>query len=329
MNAFDTRWIGPHGIGRFAAELYRRLEGFSAIQIGGHPASPWDPLALTRYLYSARPQLFFSPGYNAPLWSPCPFVFCIHDLNHLYIPENSSSLKRLYYARILRPAIDRARVVLTVSEFSRRSICEWAAVDASRIVNVGNGVSEAFQPDGPRFTAERPYLLHVGSHRPHKNFSRVLQAFAASGLSAEFMLVSTGTCSPDLRHEIESLQLTPDVLFVGNAADDELGALYRGALALTFVSLYEGFGLPIVEAMACGTPVISSTAASMPEIAGDAAVLVNPHDVQAISAAMKEMAANATLRHSLRERGLNRARLYTWEATARKVTAALSQCVSR
>ncbi len=329
MKIFDTRWVGAHGIGRFAAEVYQRLDGFADIGITGRPASPFDPLALTRYLRSSAPALFFSPGYNAPLGKPCPFVFCVHDLNHLHVRENSSALKRAYYRCVMRPAIHRSIATLTVSEYSRHAICEWAGIDESRVVNVGNGVSAVFRPEGPVAPAqERPYFLYVGSHRKHKNFERILQAFAASGLWREFRLLGTLAPTQDLQRTIDRLHLARHVSFVGTQSEDALAALYRGAVALVFVSLYEGFGLPIVEAMACGTPVITSSVTSMPEVAGQAALLVDPYDVGAIASAMRKLAEDRSFRESLRARGIERAKLYSWDATAGKIKATLTLCAS-
>lgn len=327
-NIFDTRWRGAHGIGRFASELFQRLDRFASIAIGGRPSSPLDPWMLARYLRSAGPSLFFSPGYNAPFGSPCPFVFCIHDLNHLFVEQNSNALKRAYYTYVMRPAIHRACVVLTVSEFSRHAICEWARVDESRVINVSNGVSAAFKP---RSTPERgsadPYFLHVGGHKPHKNLDRILHAFAISMLWREMALVCTGNPTPQLVELIARLGLTDRVRFAGPQSEEELAALYQGALALVFPSLYEGFGLPIVEAMACGTPVLTSTITAMPEVAGDAAVYVDAYQVESIADGLKKLAADPDLRNELRERGIIRAELYSWDATARKTKAALSSCV--
>lgn len=329
MYIFDTRWKGAHGIGRFATELHRRLEYFSEIGIGGRPSSPLDPLLLTRYLHSTTPRLFFSPGYNAPLGNPCPFVFCIHDLNHLFVKDNSSVLKRAYYASVMRPAAHKARWILTVSEFSRRSICEWAQIAETKVIDVGNGVSEAFRASGTHFTGiGRPYFLHVGCHKPHKNFERVLQAFAASGLRRDFMLVSTGEPGTHLRRKIATLGLEECVSFVGVMPEEQLAELYRGATALIFVSLYEGFGLPIVEAMACGTPVLTASVTSMPEVAGDAAILVSPYDVEAIRDALVNLARDDQLRESLRARGLDRVKRYTWSSTAEKTRSVLASCAA-
>jgi len=327
MRLFDARWIGAHGIGRFATELQRGMPGFSFLPMKGSPSSPTDPFALFLHLRRASPTLFFSPGFNPPVGNPCPFVFCVHDLNHLYIKENSNPLKRAYYEYIVRPAIHRARVLITGSEFSRSQICEWARANTDKVVAVGYGVSEAFVPEGPRHSeAARPYFLCVGNQKVHKNLLRTLQAFASAYKGSEHMLLFSGTPSEAMEREISRLEVVDQVKFFGGINDARLAELYRGATALVFVSLYEGFGLPIIESMACGTPVLTSTATATPEVAGDAAMLVDPLDVEAIADGMRRLANDEELRRSLRELGYRRSKVYSWQKTSRKVAEALLAC---
>lgn len=327
MRLFDSRWEGRHGIGRFAREIGRRLVGFERVSLCESPSAPLEPLRLTRYLRSKRPDLFFSPGYNAPLGEPCSFIFCVHDLNHVVLESNSSALKRAYYRYILKPALHRAQVVLTVSEFARHSICNWGGISGSRVRNVGNGISEWFVPAPvDRQDGATPYFLYVGNHKPHKNFDRLLAAFAMSAVRSEYILKSTGTPAEDVRRRVKELNLAGRVEFVGEVSDLELASLYQGATALVLVSLYEGFGLPLVEAMSCGTPVITSNLASMPEVVGDAAIQVDAFDVGAIAESLTRMASDAELRSRLRELGIVRARQFSWDNTARRVAEAIATC---
>jgi glycosyltransferase involved in cell wall biosynthesis len=264
--------------------------------------------------------LYFSPGYNCPIGNPCRFIFCLHDLNHLHVPENSSRLKRLYYASVIRPAVRNSEAVITVSQFSRDAICEWARVNECKIINVGNGVSDHFEPNGPVKTfGPRQYFLHVGSDRPHKNLRRIIEAFFNSGLSRDFDFVTTAIPTMELASLVNSNSRAGCVRFLGPVAEEELPALYRGAHGLICASIYEGFGLPIVEAMACGTPVITSSVTSMPEVAGNAAIIVDPYDVEALADGMLKLASDAELRHSLRSRGIERAKMYSWQLTALRV----------
>lgn len=329
MKIFDTRWVGAHGIGRFASELYGRLPGFRGIDLGGRPASPIDPWRLAGYLSAQRPELFLSPGYNAPAGKNHRFGLTVHDLNHLRVAENSSVPKRLYYRMVMRPAIHRAAIVLTVSEFSRREICDWAGIEESRVLNVGNGISAEFDTEGPKHVGRdgRPYLLYVGNYKPHKNFERLLRAFVRTRSMQEHSLLCTGHSPASVLRLIAKLGLGARVQFTGEVSDAHLATLYRGAAGLVCVSTYEGFGLPTVEAMACGTPVIASNVAAIPEVTGDAALLVDPRDIDAIANAIDRVAEDGELRAALRARGLSRAKQFSWDRTAANVLRAVSECV--
>ena len=320
---FDDRWIGPHGIGRFARELADRLP-FEALALNGSPASPVDPLRLGM-VASGLPagSMFFSPGYNGPIVSRVPYAICVHDLNHIDRTENGGLLKRLYYRLLLVPMARRAKAVLTVSEFSRQRIINFMKVPPERVVNVGNGVSTVFRPAGDKFAPGYPYVLCVSNRKGHKNEERLVRAFASSGEAARLALLFTGPTSPALLELAQSLGIQESLRFAGHVSEEKLAALYRGALFLVFPSLYEGFGLPIVEAFACGTPVITSNVTSMPEIAGDAALMIDPMSESGISDAIAKMAQSPELRTELASRGLARVGIFTWEAVAARVADAI------
>jgi glycosyltransferase involved in cell wall biosynthesis len=324
---YDARWVGPHGIGRFADEILKRLGPFTLYKEERPPSHPADPALLAGVLWCRRPKLFFSPGYNAPVTAPCPFVFTLHDLHHLRVPEDSSVAKRAYYRHIIRPACQRAAFVLTVSEFSKQEIMEWSGVREDKVVNVRNGVGPPFVREGTKHDPGYPYLLYVGSTRPNKNLPRLLTAFAISKVLNEVRLILAGRYCLSIESEIERLGLQGKVTARRCDSDEELASLYRGARALVFPSLYEGFGLPVLEAMACGTPVLASNVTAVPEVAGDAALLVDPTDVRAIAEGIERIVQDEELRSSLREKGIRRASLYSWDETARRTWEVLQSAM--
>jgi glycosyltransferase involved in cell wall biosynthesis len=315
----DQRWIGHHGIGRFARRVLAGLD-YRPISLSSNPAAPLDSWFLARALNKlARKDLFFSPGYNTPLFCRSPFVFTIHDLSHLYCPEISSPSIRLYYATVMKRACRRAARILTVSEFTRKQIVEWSGVSPEKALNVGCGVDPAYQPEGDSYGLPSPYFLSVSNRRRHKNEFRMVEAFAKAGLDPRMHLVFTGEPVADLIRFIEAHQLHSRIDFVGVVPEAKLPSLYRGAEALIFPSIYEGFGLPILEAMACGTPVVTANTTAMREVAGDAALLVDPTSVEQIARAMERIVSDTSLRLQLREKGRTRAAQFSWIDTASRV----------
>jgi glycosyltransferase involved in cell wall biosynthesis len=320
----DQRWNGNHGIGRFARHVLPAVNA-RPIPLKSNPAAPLDSLRLTRVLRSLyRDDLFFSPGYNTPLFCPCPFIFTIHDLSHVYCPENTSAAIQLYYATIMKRACRRADKILTVSEFTRNQIIEWSGVRAEKVFNVGCGVDAAYRPDGNGYVLPYSYLLCVSNRKRHKNEFRIVEAFSRARLQAGIHLVFTGNPNTELSRWVHSCGVSDRVNFFGIVAEEKLPSLYRGAMALVFTSLYEGFGLPIVEAMACGTPVVTSNVAAMPEVAGGAALLVDPTAVSEIAAAIESIAVDNSLRIRLREKGLARATKFSWARTCHQVRQILA-----
>lgn len=324
----DQRWIGPHGIGRFAAEVLGRLSGTDHVPERWKLLHPLDPLVLSWLLRRLRPRVYFSPGFNPPLWSPVPFVFTIHDLIHIYFPGAVDLARQAYYRLLVRPAAQQAYRVLTVSTYTQQAILAWAGLPAEQVIVVGNGVGPAFGPVGRRHTPGYPYVLYVGNRKPHKNLARLFQGFAQSGLSHDLRLVLTGVPTAETDMHTATLRLAGQVVYAGQLTDADLAAYYRGALALVFPSLYEGFGLPPLEAMACGTPVLTSQAAALPEVVGDAAVLVDPYDVEAIAWGIQCVVEDSELRQELYHKGLVRARQFTWEQTTARVWRVLEEAAA-
>ena len=323
MVYYDPRWHGTHGIGRFSSAVLKRVPG-EPLQVVGNPASPLDPLRLSMALGRVpRDTVFFTPGYNTPLFSRVPFVFTLHDLNHIDRPENSSASKRLYYSTILKRACRQAAHVLTVSNYSRTRIAEWSGLPVERVTNVGNGVDVAFNPGVEPYTPGYSYLFCVGNRKLHKNEFRVVEAFAAADVPEGVKLIFSGSPTAELAARIENRGMTERVVFAGQIPEIQLPSFYKGAIALLFPSLYEGFGLPVIEAMACGTPVITSNTTSLPEVAGGAALLVNPESVEEIASAVRRLLSDSSLQDSLRTKGYEQAAKFTWERTSAMVIEAL------
>jgi len=320
----DQRWIGDHGIGRFARHVLAALD-YRPVSLVSHPASPLDSWRLTRELRKLTSNdIFFSPGYNTPLLCNAPIVFTLHDLNHIDRPENSSAIKRLYYATVLKRACNRAVAILTVSEFSRGRIIRSFDVPQEKVFNVGCGVDPQYHPDVTAYQFPFPYLLCVSNRKRHKNEFRVVEAFARASFDAEIHLVFTGNPTAALTECVKRHRMTSRVHFAGVVPDAQLPSLYRSAEALVFPSLYEGFGLPVLEAMACGTPVVTSNVSALPEVAGNAALLVDPTSVEQIAEAIERLVNDRSLRERLSQKGLARAADFPWTITTLRVREILA-----
>jgi len=267
----------------------------------------WYPLVLP--LQARRLDVLHCTTYRAPLRAGLPVVVTVHDLAVMRYPELFTAWTRAYARTLLLPVLRAATRVLAVSEFTKREVAELAGVAPERIAVAYNAASaEVFRPDGP--SADGDYVLAVGTLEPRKNLERLVDATGRLGLelrvagSRGWGVVEVGA---------------PHVRWLGRPDDAELAALLRGALCLAYPSLYEGFGIPVLEAMLCGTPVVTSAASAMEEVAAGAAELVDPRDPASIAAGIERAVAR---RDELRASGLERARRFSWDATAAAATAA-------
>ena len=288
-----------------------------------------DCIRLTYLFWQRRSRIFFTPGINIPLYWPDDVIVVptIHDLIPVRVAEESSSLKRLYFSTILKPGCARVPCIFTVSEFSRQEVAAWAGIDISRIVNVGNGVSQSFSPSGACWMPGYPYILYVGNHRPHKNIPLLLRAFARLESSNICLALTGDPCAP-IVDMIGRLGIHGRVKFLGNLDEKRLAETYRGAVALVMPSNYEGFGLPVIEAMACGTPVVSSDATALPEVVGSAGILVAAGNEDALAAGIDRIIADSSLRAGLAARGLSHSAQFTWDAVATKIQDTLNQLLN-
>lgn len=284
------------------------------------------PAALRR----VRTEVYHSPYYIMPYLPGCTTIVTIHDLVPLRYPFYFTPIQRLIFNATIRLAVHAAQKVITVSSASADDLLSLLRVPRERVVEIAEAADPAFTPqsretiDAVRARHQLPesYILYVGSNKPHKNLVRLVNAFAhVRQCVPHTPLVIAGQW--DARYTAAERRaadwgLGDSVRWLANVPSADLPALYAGATLFVFPSEYEGFGLPALEAMACGAPVVCSNAASLPEVVGDAAILVNPRDVGEIAVAMERVLCDAALRDELRAKSLARAAQFSWERTARE-----------
>jgi glycosyltransferase involved in cell wall biosynthesis len=304
------------GTARYIRNLLERLE-LETVAFGGPGRASvltrelwWYPLRLSAL---SRPDLLHCTTYYGPVRPRIPTVVTVHDLAVLRHPETFPRWTRLYVPRVLPHVLRAARRVIAVSEFTASELEALLGVPREKIRVVPNGVDASFTPDGRR--AEGAYVLTVGTLEPRKNLARAIEAAALAGV--ELRVVGArgwgGVAASG-----------PNVKWLGEVDDPELARQYRGSLCVVYPSLYEGFGIPVLEAMACGAAVVTSCGGATEEVAGDAAVLVDARDPAAIAAGIEQAIAR---RVDLRERGLERARAFSWDDTASRTHAVYEEAL--
>jgi glycosyltransferase involved in cell wall biosynthesis len=328
----------PTGIGVYANGVLPALQGLehSLIPGGGEGGAKerlqrlaWSQMRLHERARQAGASLSFTPAPEGYLGrQTIPQVVMVHDLRPISHPERS--LQSLYFRAWVPPLLRSCQRVITNSQFTASEIGRHTGLAASRISVVPLGYDDQlFRPASTRSPRQvpsvlaglrGPYLLHLGQAYPHKNLERLIRAFAQVVPDhPELNLVLAGkphgSETPRLQGLVETLQLQNRVRFVAYVPYEQLADLYRGALALAYPSLWEGFGLPVLEAMACGTPVLTSFGSGTQEVAGDAALLVKPTDTGAIAEALAALASRPSLHDELRRRGLARAAGFSWKRT--------------
>jgi glycosyltransferase involved in cell wall biosynthesis len=289
-----------------------------------------------------RLDLFHATHYVLPpLWKTRSVV-TIHDIIHLLYPQFLPSRAALLYARfMIRRALNRADRIITVSYNTRSDLVNYFRVSTSRIEVIYNGVSPRFRPDIPaddriRVAAKHgisaPYLLFLGGEKPHKNVQNVVRAFGKARREANLphALVLAGPLPSNpgrLNALISALDLSAAVVRTGVLEEDELPALFAGAEAFLYPTLYEGFGLPVIEAMACGTPVLTSSTSALQEIAGGYALLADPVDVDAIAAGIARLATDEKTRAEYAALGRRRALDFSWDKAAARTLGAYAEAL--
>ncbi|UBF29134.1 glycosyltransferase family 4 protein [Kovacikia minuta CCNUW1] len=286
----------------------------------------WVQLKLPKLYHRLASDLLFSPIPEAPLGSDCRWIVTVHDLIPLHFPRRFSPAtlyNRYYIPQVLRQSVH----LLCNSVATANDIIRFCKISANKITPI----PLAYDAENFRFLnlPTRNYFLYLGRINPYKNVQRLIAAFAALPNHADYELWLAGPPDkrylPALENQIKELNLTERVKFLKYVPYGELPKIVNQAIALVFPSLWEGFGLPVLEAMACGTPVITSNLASLPEVAGDAAILVDPYNVGAIAHAMNDLITDPGLRTQLRTTGLTRANHFSWEKTGQETVQVLKQ----
>jgi alpha-1,3-rhamnosyl/mannosyltransferase len=310
------------------------------VELVDAPLSPFRPeqqWAVPQQLREQEVDLYHSPYYLMPYLPGVPSLVTIHDLIPVRYPHYIAQTQRIIFGITVRLAARVAQRVISVSQATAHDLADLLGLSVEKTVTIAEAAAPAFQPASPfeveeiraRFDLPERYVLYLGSNKPHKNLARLVEAWAR--VQPQSMpLVIAGVWDeryPEPRRRAEELELDEEVLFLGPLAEPYLPALYTGATAFVFPSEYEGFGLPVLEAMACGTPVACSDVSSLPEVAGDAALKLDPVDVDSIAGAIQRLLSDPDLRADLRERGLRQAASFTWERTAHETLALYRQMV--
>lgn len=297
----------------------------------------WEQTVLPHWLQKLGADLVHGLVNVLPLATRVPGVVTVHDLSFMSMPEKLPAAKRFYLARSCRASVHKARRVIAVSRQTADDLIRFFGVTANKIDVVHNGVDARFQPtDAAAINAFRRqrglperFVLYVGTLEPRKNLTRLVRAYAAwrqrageAGQQTKLVLAGAqGWFYAEIFAQVRALGLTEAVLLPGFVPAAELPDWYRAAELFVYPSLYEGFGLPVLEAMACGTPVLCSQANSLLEIVADSAYTVPADDEAALCAGLDELLSQPALRAELRARGLARAQRFSWQRTAQATLA--------
>jgi len=303
----------------------------------------WTHLRLSWEMVRQPPDVLFVPAHVLPLVHPRSSVVTVHDLGYLCYPEAHQPLDRLYLDLSTRYNAHAASRIIAVSQATKDDLVQHYGIEPDKVTVVYSGCDETMQPVEDRAAIERvkarygirgDYVLYVGTLQPRKNLGRLLEAYAMIRKRAKkdqipclVIAGRKGWLYGQIFQQVERLGLETEVIFPGYVPQDDLPALLSGARLFVFPSLYEGFGLPVLEAMACGTPVLCSNVSSLPEVAGNAVFLVDPLDVESMAEAMNRLLKDEGLRARLVERGLRQLRQFSWDRCARETLAVLEDTV--
>jgi alpha-1,3-rhamnosyl/mannosyltransferase len=277
-------------------------------------------------------DVYHSPYYLMPYVLPCPTVVTLYDLIPLRVPGAHPAFFRLVYRGLHHLAAAAACHVLAISGATAADLVRMG-LPAHKVTAIPLGVGSEFHPCSPdkisavrnRYHLPDSFVLHVGTNKPHKNLPRLIKAWALVGRALPLVVAGREDPRYPLARDLARAFGAP-VLPIGRVSDEDLPALYSAASLFAFPSLYEGFGLPVLEAMACGTPVVCSNVSSLPEVAGDAALLVDPNAIEPMAEAMRRVLDESDLQEELRARGLAQAATFSWDRTAAETHKVYEQC---
>jgi len=330
LRPLDTLGITPQGASEVAAKVIESPILWAQVRL---------PLEMIRH-----PQdVYFFPSSTMPLWYlPKRSVVTIHDVAFLFFPDCFSPALRYWLKRSTQRSIRAAAKIITVSEATRQDVLAYYNIAPERVIAIHHGVHRRFQPLEResvqpmlnRYHLPEPFLLCIGTLQRRKNIPRLIHAFYLLKQKHQIphKLVLVGQQYRDLPEDeivstVARLSLQQDVIWAGYVPDQDMPALINGADAFVFPSLYEGFGMPILEAMACGVPVACSNTSSLPEVAGDAAMLFDPYSVENMAERLHQLLADRDLRLAYREMGLMRAKQFSWDLCAQKTLDVLTSLV--
>jgi glycosyltransferase involved in cell wall biosynthesis len=300
----------------------------------------WFEYAIPRVLKNIQPDLFFSPDGYLSLSTKVRSMHVIHDLNFEYYPNDIPLMELKYYQHFFPKYTRKADRIATVSEYSKNDIMKLYGIPAEKIDVVYNGASEVFQPLNEnekkqvkdKYTGGKPYFVFVGALHPRKNLANLFKAFDlfcySNPMGVKLVIVGEKKWwTKEIKMAYEQMKYRNEVVFSGRLGFNELTKVVGSALALTYVSYFEGFGIPIMEAYYAGTPVITSNITSMPEVAGDAALLVDPFSIASISHAMQQISTDENLRKSLIEKGNERKKFFTWQKSSDRLWESIEKAI--
>ncbi len=301
----------------------------------------WFEYSVPRVLNKIKPDLFLSPDAYNSLRLQYRSLLVIHDLNFEHYPEKMPWLIQKYYRHFTPLFARKATRIATVSRFSKKDIVEHYDIEPEKIDVVYNGVNEKYAPVSDqekqtiqkKYTDGHPYFIYVGALIDRKNLGNLFKAFDhfknSDKNNTRLLIVGSKMWNnKELKTTYEHMRYTDDVLFTGRLTVNELYKVTGSALAMMYVSYFEGFGIPILEAFAAGIPVITSNVTSMPEVAGDAALLVDPFDVNDIAHAMSTVADNEQLRKEMVEKGYEQRKWFSWDTSAQNLWASIEKTLT-